>query len=70
MGGEIRMPTIDRLHGDTWWRYPGDGSEPFPLGQEDPAKTWLEEDPGWCLQCQKPYELVRPGKSQPTCDCE
>lgn len=28
-----------------------------------------EEDAGYCVQCDEPYELVRPGKSQPTCDC-
>ena len=30
----------------------------------------LDEDPGECPICQKPWELVRPGKSQPTCDCQ
>lgn len=29
----------------------------------------LEEDPGFCGVCGKEYEVVRPGKSQPTCDC-
>lgn len=23
-----------------------------------------------CYECGKPHELVRPGKTQPTCDCE
>jgi hypothetical protein len=27
------------------------------------------EDPGTCAECGKAYELVRPGKSQPTCEC-
>lgn len=28
------------------------------------------EDAGECIECGKPWELVRPGKSQPTCDCQ
>lgn len=28
-----------------------------------------DEDPGACSVCGKEYEIVRPGKSQPTCDC-
>jgi len=28
-----------------------------------------DEDPGRCAICGKPFELVRPGKSQPTCSC-
>jgi len=31
---------------------------------EDP-----ENCPGWCSHCGQLYELVRPGKSQPTCSC-
>ena len=27
------------------------------------------EDPGTCVVCGKEYEIVRPGKEQPTCDC-
>jgi len=27
------------------------------------------DDPGVCTECQAPFELVRPGKSQPTCEC-
>ena len=30
---------------------------------------WMDEDPGTCTECGEPFELVRPGKSQPTCDC-
>jgi len=30
---------------------------------------WWDEDPGTCADCGEPYELVRPGKSQPTCTC-
>jgi len=26
-------------------------------------------DPGSCPDCRKPWEWVRPGKSQPVCDC-
>ena len=34
----------------------------------------LSNDPmwgcaGWCSVCGKPFEHVRPGKSQPTCNC-
>lgn len=28
-----------------------------------------DEDPGACMICEMPMELVRPGKSQPTCTC-
>ncbi len=28
-----------------------------------------DEDPGTCPDCGRPWEIVRPGKSQPTCDC-
>lgn len=28
-----------------------------------------EEDPGYCEECKTPFELIRPGKSQPTCEC-
>ena len=31
---------------------------------------WMDEDPGSCPECGKAWELVRPGKSQPTCDCQ
>lgn len=30
---------------------------------------WTEEDPGYCEKCGTNWELVRPGKSQPCCDC-
>jgi hypothetical protein len=29
-----------------------------------------QEDPGVCPECDAPWELVRPGKSQPTCTCQ
>ena len=28
-----------------------------------------DEDPGACADCGAPHELVRPGKTQPTCEC-
>ena len=31
---------------------------------------WTKEDPGNCYICGDEWELVRPGKSQPTCDCQ
>ena len=31
---------------------------------------WTEEDPGSCPYCNEPWELVRPGKSQPVCECQ
>lgn len=31
--------------------------------------TTHDEDPGTCPDCGEAFELVRPGKSQPTCDC-
>jgi len=27
-------------------------------------------DPGYCPYCGEPWVWVRPGKSQPTCDCQ
>lgn len=44
-----------------------DGAEVL-RAQADPPKP--DEDPGHCLTCGKAYELVRPGKSQPTCECD
>lgn len=38
---------------------------PFP----DLDMDWANEDPGECARCGHPFEWVRPGKSQPTCDC-
>lgn len=29
-----------------------------------------DDDPGSCGYCGQPMELVRPGKSQPTCECQ
>jgi hypothetical protein len=34
-----------------------------------PCRNWEDEDPGLCRRCGQPWELVRPGKSQPTCGC-
>lgn len=34
------------------------------------AVNWDDEDPGTCPMCNAPFELVRPGKSQPTCGCQ
>jgi hypothetical protein len=31
--------------------------------------AFVDEDPGTCTKCGAPFELVRPGKSQPTCRC-
>jgi hypothetical protein len=33
------------------------------------ADDWTFEDPGTCSRCGEPFDLVRPGKSQPTCEC-
>jgi hypothetical protein len=30
---------------------------------------WFDEDPGSCPWCDTKWEWVRPGKSQPLCDC-
>ena len=32
--------------------------------------SWTDEDPGTCPECGEAWELVRPGKSQPVCDCQ
>ncbi len=34
----------------------------YPIVPED-------EDPGNCIHCGEPFELLRPGKGQPTCNC-
>jgi hypothetical protein len=31
---------------------------------------FFDHDPGSCPECKKKLEWVRPGKSQPTCDCQ
>jgi hypothetical protein len=31
--------------------------------------SWADEDPGTCHWCGVPHEWVRPGKTQPTCEC-
>ena len=31
---------------------------------------WADEDAGTCPECDATRELVRPGKSQATCDCQ
>lgn len=36
---------------------------------DDLEFSWADEDPGSCAWCGTTYEHVRPGKSQPTCDC-
>jgi hypothetical protein len=38
-------------------------------GRNKMLKEWFDEDPGYCPNCKKNWEWVRPGKSQPTCDC-
>lgn len=35
----------------------------------DARRELYDEDPGRCERCGEPFELVRPGKSQPTCEC-
>lgn len=32
-------------------------------------KDWSDNDPGWCPDCGTPWQWVRPGKSQPVCEC-
>jgi hypothetical protein len=33
------------------------------------AYDWTQEDPGSCPTCGKKWQMVRPGKSQPNCEC-
>lgn len=54
------------------------------IGKNFAAKQWLDELAraieehglgddeacGWCLDCGAPFEVVRPGKEQPTCGCD
>jgi hypothetical protein len=35
----------------------------------EPDLSWADEDPGRCGRCGTPHEWVRPGKTQPTCEC-
>ena len=30
---------------------------------------WADEDPGNCARCNTPWNWVRPGKAQPSCNC-
>ena len=39
--------------------------------KETSSSTQLfEQDPGTCSECNEPFEHVRPGKTQATCDCQ
>ena len=33
-------------------------------------EDWMDEDSGSCPLCGEKWELVRPGKSQPVCECQ
>lgn len=33
-------------------------------------RDWWDEGPGRCPECDASWKWVRPGKSQPTCDCQ
>jgi hypothetical protein len=37
---------------------------------EDTHAILFGEDPGACPYCDTAFEFVRPGKSQPNCDCQ
>jgi hypothetical protein len=37
---------------------------------KDPWDFGYDECPGWCPLCGKPWQHVRPGKSQPVCRCQ
>ena len=37
---------------------------------KDPWDFGYDECPGWCPFCGKPWAHVRPGKSQPVCQCQ
>jgi hypothetical protein len=38
--------------------------------QPDLDLSWANENPGKCSRCGEPHEHVRPGKTQPTCECD
>lgn len=40
-----------------------------PYGCSNEHEPEPYEDPGTCTRCGEPFELVRPGKAQPTCAC-
>ena len=58
---------------DKCGRTPEDGEYMWHMGNEIWCKKCCdegdEEDPGTCIHCGKTFQLIRPGKSQPTCDC-
>lgn len=41
----------------------------MPIHDDDDDPFGFACNPGRCAECSEPYEWVRPGKSQPTCDC-
>lgn len=43
--------------------------ESGPVADAGGTHGRAEEDPGRCARCGEPFELIRPGKSQPTCRC-
>lgn len=43
------------------------GAPEHAMGETSVTYDW--GDPGTCPECAEPWEWVRPGKSQPVCDC-
>lgn len=68
---ECRMAMHDCEHGRKAMEREAKKCEPGTTSE--PAHefdwSWTDEDPGTCAKCGEPFELVRPGKSQPTCAC-
>ena len=56
----------------TFCPFCGESLSPAKEVRLKPADTPApgNEDLGTCLKCGEPYQLVRPGKSQPTCVCD
>jgi hypothetical protein len=48
----------------------GDPAETSDVSPPPLDMSWADEDPGTCFVCGKPWQLVRPGKSQPNCRCD
>jgi hypothetical protein len=44
--------------------------ETYKRGSEPIVEINLNDDPGHCPYCNAEFEMVRPGKSQPTCTCQ
>lgn len=52
--------------------YVGKFSGKRAVGHKRSKRTdyWDGEEKAWCAECGAPHQFVRPGKTQPTCNCD